>query len=539
MFKNYFYLNRCAVELNHVLKNEIINIAYTQERDKLYFDIGNKDNPNRHLIFSTDPAISYITIRDEHFKAKKNTTNFFENFLPDKISGILTARNDRVIKFELLKSEIYFFTRGSRTNILMVTNDGEIHEFKRIKHHNHIELRNELQGLHYIDSFNYQKDDSSYDNLNDFEKPHISKEIKQEAAARLNLQNTTSGNIIVSNVVKEFFHEQIAVEYSDELNKPFMCPVKFISFPITNNVLRFTKYYEAINAYLILKYKNETISKVKTEIGKYLSKELERLSNKLNELRKRMENGSNEELYKHYGNLLLTNRHLLIKGLESIELTDYITNESIKIKLDPKMAPQQSIDYYFEKSRGEKINFLKSEKLFTDSKKRYDYLIGVKHDFEKAENLNDFISIKNNLNLGSKNILVRHMEEQIKYRHFIIDGKYNVYVGRDNANNDLLTTRFAKQNDYWFHARSVPGSHVVLRVDNPKEGIPKNILKNTASIAAFYSKAKTSKVAPVTYTFAKYVYKKKGLDPGQVIITKENVLLAKPEIPNNCVHIEN
>jgi len=72
-----------------------------------------------------------------------------------------------------------------------------------------------------------------------------------------------------------------------------------------------------------------------------------------------------------------------------------------------------------------------------------------------------------------------------------------VYVGKDSKNNDLLTTRFAKQNDFWFHARSVSGSHVVLRVENTKEIIPKSVLKKVAALAAFHSKAKTAGVVPV------------------------------------------
>ncbi len=124
-----------------------------------------------------------------------------------------------------------------------------------------------------------------------------------------------------------------------------------------------------------------------------------------------------------------------------------------------------------------------------------------------------------------------------KFKHYIIDGRYDVFVGKDSTNNDLLTMKFAKQNDYWFHARSVPGSHVVLKVTNTKEPVPKNILKNAAAIAAYHSKAKTSGLAPVSYTFKKYVTKKKGMEPGKVILLREEVLLVKPEIPKNCEYI--
>ncbi len=123
---------------------------------------------------------------------------------------------------------------------------------------------------------------------------------------------------------------------------------------------------------------------------------------------------------------------------------------------------------------------------------------------------------------------------KLKFKRYIIDDKYNVYVGKDSKNNDLLTTRFAKQNDFWFHARSVSGSHVVLRVENTKEVIPKSVLKKVAALAAYHSKAKTAGVVPVAYTYKKYVIKKKGYPVGTVHLLREDVLLVKPEIPKNC-----
>lgn len=93
----------------------------------------------------------------------------------------------------------------------------------------------------------------------------------------------------------------------------------------------------------------------------------------------------------------------------------------------------------------------------------------------------------------------------------MIEGKYDLYVGKDSKNNDLLTTKFAKQNDYWLHARGASGSHAVLRIHNTKEPVPKSVLKKSASIAAFHSKAKTAGIVPVAFTFKKYVVKKKEI----------------------------
>ncbi|MFA6025941.1 MAG: NFACT RNA binding domain-containing protein, partial [Ignavibacteriaceae bacterium] len=91
-----------------------------------------------------------------------------------------------------------------------------------------------------------------------------------------------------------------------------------------------------------------------------------------------------------------------------------------------------------------------------------------------------------------------------------------------------------RQNDFWFHARSVSGSHVVLRVENTKEAVPKPVLKKVAQLAAFYSKAKTAGTAPVSYALKKFVVKRKGMEVGMVSMLREDTLLVKPEIPQGC-----
>lgn len=103
----------------------------------------------------------------------------------------------------------------------------------------------------------------------------------------------------------------------------------------------------------------------------------------------------------------------------------------------------------------------------------------------------------------------------------------------------MVTTRFAKQNDYWFHARGASGSHVIIKVENTKEAIPKNVLKKAAALAAYHSKAKKAGVVPVAFTFKKYVAKKKGDPVGTVHLLREDVLLVRAEIPNGCEFVTN
>lgn len=121
-----------------------------------------------------------------------------------------------------------------------------------------------------------------------------------------------------------------------------------------------------------------------------------------------------------------------------------------------------------------------------------------------------------------------------KEKHNIIEykiaGDWEVLAGKTDDDNDYLSLRLAHPNDYWFHVRGIPGSHVILRARDSEEP-GKDILKEAAAIAAWHSKAKGGGVTAVSCTMAKYVSKPKGAKPGTVAIKKETVIKVRPGIP--------
>jgi predicted ribosome quality control (RQC) complex YloA/Tae2 family protein len=121
-------------------------------------------------------------------------------------------------------------------------------------------------------------------------------------------------------------------------------------------------------------------------------------------------------------------------------------------------------------------------------------------------------------------------EQESRFRMFDLGDGYILYVGKNAANNDELTLRFAKPNDLWFHARGSSGSHAVLRL-NKEEKVPKHIMQKAASITAYYSGSKKAKYTPVCYTYKKYVHKPKGANPGSVTLSREEVMMAEPKLP--------
>jgi len=541
MYKNYFFLNRTVIELSEQLRGYKIVEIYSQEKDTLNF-ILRKGNDEKYLEICTGSSTPYLLLKDKMNRAKKNTLDFFSHILPTEIGGIVIAENERVILFVCENATISFFIRGNNSNIYAEKPYGVLTPFRSCEDEVLAGIKNEFSNILFINYY-FEPDlqNASYDNLEVFLKEKyltISKEIIREAKYRLQEFNDEGLKAEIIKIIDEINNNTPVVMLNEATHEMLLTVNSFQSFPYTQ-IKEFATLNDALNYYIGRKYYFESLASRKRLIDRHLKRELTKLTSKLESLKSRLNTPSREEEYNKFANLLLININRLRKGDKTIELEDiYNDSKIIIIKLDESLSPKANIDNYFRKSKSEKVNIEKSQTLYNSAYKEFAKLKECEVKFNSATKLDEYEQIMKELKMEpNKDKENKKNEYNFNFKQYIIDKKYNVYVGKDSTNNDLLTTKFAKQNDFWFHARSVPGSHVVLRVENTKEAVPKSVLKAAAALAAYHSKAKTASTAPVTYTLKKYVYKKKGMDVGQVALTKEEVLLVRPEIPSNCEYV--
>ena len=481
-----------------------------------------------------------LRFRKKYSRARKNTITFFDELIGATIKDVLIASDDRIIRIVTDKGDLIFAIRGKYTNLFYVS-ENDIQSFKNEDGEILSKFLVEFNDKIYIDHFNYPDPELiAGKDINDIRASFrfIGHEIENEVNAR-RMEGQKDSELLLG-VLKNIFSDNPTVFFDDISNDVH---VGFRSFKIFSNfkVESFENIISAFNHYLIKKYQfKEKLKKFK-KVNSFIDKELKRLSSRLNNLLLVIKSGSQEDEYNKIGNLLLISLYKIKSGDTKIEVNDIFEKDNPdkkkSIKLDDKISPQKNADKYFEKARDSKINFNKSQKLFADSSKEFEKLKSYQQVLAKEISIEELNKIMKELKIKDK--VVSNSDDNLssKFKHYLIENKYHIFVGKDSQNNDLLTTKFAKQNDYWFHARSVSGSHVVLRIENTKEAIPKNILKKAASLAAYHSKAKTAGVVPVTYTFKKYVIKRKGMPAGQVTLLKEEVLLVKPEIPANCEYL--
>jgi predicted ribosome quality control (RQC) complex YloA/Tae2 family protein len=543
MYKNFFFLNRFVLEANLVLQDSVFYSVFTQEKDKLIIQCRNS-KIEKFIEISVEPGSPYITLKNDFHRAKKNTINFFDEYLPSKLLTILISNSDRVIKFILDSGEIFLTIRGKYSNIIFISKDGKVEYFKNmpedfIEEHFIREMKTSV----FINSFNIPnlnipiKNDVWLEIKSLF--PFIGKEILLEAKFRCRSDRIEDIVAVINNIINEISTAKPVV-ISDSRTGQLIIGFETFHIFTGNEINVFDDVVSAFNYYLSKHYYTGQIETKKKIISKHLDKELHKLSNKLNALKTAIDKGSKEVEYKKYGDLLLININSIRNGMDSIDVRDiFLDDNLISIKLEAALPPKKNIDRYFEKAKNDKIRLEKSKELYKISSDQFNKLKLLEEKLSYANTIEDYNYLMKELRIKEAVTDKKNEDLGIKFKHYLIDGKYNVYVGKDSRNNDLLTVKFAKQNDYWFHARKVPGSHVVLQVENKKEAMPKNILSKAASLAAYHSKAKTSGLAPVSFAQKKFVVKKKGMDPGEVAMLKEDVLIVKPEIPKGCEYISN
>ena len=373
MFKNYFYLLRSVNHLNTILSGAKIFDVYSQEKNNLFLHIPSEEYPDRHLIISTNPHSPYLLIKNKHHKAKKNVVDFFTDYLPLKLYDIKIALDDRLINFNFDLHNLYFSITGNKTNVYLIA-DSIIDEFKKSKESIIDKIKDKIftNNLELIFPETCTND---YKEINDLKKdyPMISSEIKKEIIFRSTSEPTKRIYEVLYEISKDILLDQIKVGFSSEEQKVIFIPNSFRSISVDENHKLFDNYNDALQYYLSSFYRQTKIKDVEKELEKYFDKELNSLSNKLNKLSSRIESGSNEEKYYKQANLLLSNIYRIKRGMQEIIVTD---NEGIevKIKLDPKLSPNDNIEKYFEKAKGEKLNFNKSVELFNFTKQKYDSL---------------------------------------------------------------------------------------------------------------------------------------------------------------------
>lgn len=245
--------------------------------------------------------------------------------------------------------------------------------------------------------------------------------------------------------------------------------------------------------------------------------------------------GSQDKIgrYRLFGELITANISSLSRGISEYTALNYYTDppEMVRIPLDPRLSPSENAQSYYKKYRKSQTAREMALSRREQALEELSYLEGQLDNLEKCETENELFELKEELIREGyirpereKNRAPRR--EASKPMHFVSSGGFDIYVGKNNTQNDYLTLRLASPTDIWLHTKDIPGSHVIIRNG---ESAPESTIIEAALLAAYYSRAKHGENVPVDYAPRRYVKKPSGAKPGMVIYTNNHTLYITPD----------
>lgn len=287
----------------------------------------------------------------------------------------------------------------------------------------------------------------------------------------------------------------------------------------------------------VLMYRNNLLKLVLSALKK-VSKKIANMNSKLNEC-------NNMDKYRIYGELITSNLYQIDgnKNQKTISLNNYYEeNKEITIPLDDTISVSYNAKKFFKKYHKLKntLEIVTLQK--TEAEKELDYLESIVYELENATSVSELDEIyqeicengifkgKEKSNVKKNKINKRKVHDEYEPITYTIDG-FTLYVGKNNKQNDYITTKLGKNEDLWFHTKDIRGSHCLLKCNSQK--VQEHTILSCAQIAAFHSKAKLSSNVPVDYCYIKHVKKPNSSKPGMVIYTNNKTLYVTPKIPTN------
>lgn len=379
------------------------------------------------------------------------------------------------------------------------------------------------------------------ENFADFLKKtflYFSPQLAEAAKKSFDMRNSAEENpahiaweifqLIISTYIMGKWQPGVVMQKSDDA---LIIPTRLSVIPFNaENTRLFDSIQEAADFYYYSLLQSFELKRRKKELTLSMVNRLKKIRGTVKKRERELKEASKGEVYKKYGDLILSNIYQMKQGMKNIEVNDYSVDPPIliDIPLDPALQPAANAQRYYKKA-----SKMKKRTLFLDAQLMEDEqeIEELTSEIEKInsitglDELEEFIRKKSEGQIPGLSLRIEknkklHITRMHFYRFLSSDGWF-ILVGKNSKENDLLTFQEAQPDDFWLHARDFPGSHVLVK--NPKryESMPPETMVESALLAAYYSRAKKEKAVDVQVTKKKFLRKPKGFPPGKVLIERE------------------
>ncbi len=546
---------------------------YQPEADEINIVVKNIGTTFR-VMLNASATLPLVYFLDENKKNPMTAPNFCmllrKHIGNGRIIGVSQPDFERIIEIEIehlddmgdvCRKKLIVELMGKYSNIIFTDNEGKIIDsIKRIGS-NISSVREVLPGREYvlppnnkINPLELTREEFVSDIL---EKPMsvvksiyssitgISKEMAEEICYEAGVDGDFSTDSLADTNKEKLWQifSGIVSDINDGNYAP--CIVYNKGVPIAFSSVYLSMYkdltvdkFDDISEVLSLFYaQKDTYSRMhqkSTDLRKVLSSLVERTSKKYDIQRKQLKDVEEREKYRIYGELLQAYGHEVKQGDKSITVTNYYDNTEVTIPLDEMLTAVENSNRYFNKYNKMKRTYEASLNLVKESKETLDHLLLLQNSIEMAGSEADIAEIREEMVMAGflrekKGKKDGGKQEKSKPLHFISSDGFHMYVGKNNLQNDRLTFKTAGPKDIWFHAKEMPGSHVIVKLEGV-EDVPDSTYEEAARLAAYYSTGKTSPKVEIDYTRRSNLKKPPESNPGYVIYHTNYSMVAIPDI---------
>lgn len=536
-----FFLHHMVEELRTELLNgriQKINQPFDQE---LVLQIRSNRKSHR-LLLSAHPVFGRIQLTQTTFENPAQPSTFImvlRKYLQGAvIESIEQIENDRIVEITVsnkneigdhIQATLIIEIMGKHSNILLV--DKSSHKILEVIKHigfSQNSYRTLLPGATYIVP-------PSTDALNPFtiKDEKLFEILQTQELTAKNLQNLFQGlgRGTATELERQLLNDKLATfrNFFGQETKPCLTDKSFSCVRFSSKTAEnFDSLSQLLDIYYKDKAERDRVKQQASELIRRVENELQKNRQKLKKQEKELLATENAEEFRQKGELLTTFLHQVPNDQDQVILENYYTNQPITIALDKALTPNQNAQRYFKRYQKlkEAVKYLTD--LIEETKATILYLESVETVLNQA-GLDEIAEIREEL--IQTGFIRRRQREKIQKRqkpeqYLASDGKTIIYVGRNNLQNEELTFKIARKEELWFHAKDIPGSHVVISGNlNPTD----EVKTDAAELAAYFSKGRLSNLVQVDMIEVKKLNKPTGGKPGFVTYTGQKTLRVTPD----------
>lgn len=547
-------------QLNQTILNTKIAKIAQPESDELLLTCKGP-GANYRLALSASASLPFVYLTDQNKPSPMVAPTFCmvlrKHIANGKIVSITQPHMERIIRMDIehldemgdfCKKSLIIELMGKHSNIIFCKEDGTI--IDSIKHISSLtsSLREVLPGRMYeIPATQNQKHNPLTTSTSEFTdiishcsdtlgkavygsftgiSPLMANEILYRAGADADMPVASYDEDQLYHIATQFHHFMDDVKeghFSPAIIWNGKEPIEFSAFPLTQyqdyTIAAYTSISEVLELYYAKKNAYTRIRQKSADLRRIVTTALERNQKKLQLQLKQLSDTEKREKYRIYGELLQTYGYGVKEGSKFLVCENYYDdNKEIKIPLDETKSPLENAQKYFEKYNKLKRTYEALCALTEETQNEILHLESIQNALDIATSPDDLIDIKQELvDFGfiKKGRGQKKNTGKSKPLHYRSSDGFDIYVGKNNYQNDELTFKFATGNDWWFHAKNMPGSHVIVKSENRE--LPDRVFEEAASLAAYYSKGRGAEKVEIDYLQKKNVKKPNKSAPGFVV----------------------